>query len=157
LSSSYIYGEDGSLAPDSERARRTGSTFAKAEPSGQRGAAHAHRSATVGRHVLPRHRRETRGGTLYRLALEAALRKGRCVGLGDDPSGPAAAEAHAAVSRQGSATHSASATGRFHALVAPQNGGGDEGQQEPDRAHLARGGFEAAPVGALPGFQRSAV
>ena len=51
----------------------------------------------------------------------------------------------------------ASATRWVHALVATQDGGGDEGQQEPDRAHLERSGSEAAPAGALHGLQRSAV
>jgi hypothetical protein len=45
--------------------------------------------------------------------------------------------------------------GWFHALVAAQDSGADESEQEPDRAHLERSRSEAASAGSLPGLQRS--
>lgn len=70
-----------------------------------------------GRDIVSRHRRVARSNAVLHLALAAA-----------DP--------HAAASCQGSGTNAARAAGWFHALVAMQDGSGDEGQQEPNRAHL---------------------
>ena len=61
------------------------------------------------------------------------------------------------VAGQGVGANPASSSRWINAMVVAEDGGGDEGQQESDRAHLEGGGSEAASAGTLYGFQRSSI
>ena len=89
--------------------------------------------------------------------MEAALSKRWITRTGYHSPRPTAEQTDSGAASQGAGSNQTSPARWIDPLVVAKNGCGYEGEQEFNRADLARGGPQAASAGALHGIQRSAV